>query len=105
MRDQETGRDPLRAEPDEIGRDHHQVPRQAICPDAPDQEEDDRRQRPRDEDEPERGRRVVDPEDGERERDAEEAVAEERGRAREVEEAERPLAEDVERPRSLQDQD
>ena len=43
MRDQEPGRDPLRAEPDEIGRDHHQVPRQAVGPDAPDEEEDHRR--------------------------------------------------------------
>ncbi len=95
--DQERSDCSLRREHDEVGRHHDEVARQAVGPDAADEDEEDLRDPDRGEHDPQVGGRAVQVvEDGERERDGCERAAEQRCGAADEEEAERALAESAE---------
>jgi hypothetical protein len=79
--------------PDRVAREHHEPPRQAVGPDAADQDERGAADRQRRKDEAELGGAAPDLEDRERERDADHDVSDRRGRLSEPEQAEGPLGE------------
>ena len=66
----------LRAGTNAVGRQHHDVPRQPVGPDAADEQEDDHRDHPRREHQPERRRGALELQDGEGERDRHQLVPE-----------------------------
>ena len=90
-------RDPgLRGAGEDVGRDHHVVPRQSVRPDAADEDEEDLREEAGGQDEAEVRRRAGQVEDGERDRDRRERAPEERDRPADEEQAELPLGERAE---------
>ena len=91
---QQQDRDHALGEPaDDVREHHHAMARQAVGPDAADEQEQHLRDRPRSENEAEVGLRAGQVENGERECDVRERIADEGGRAAEEEESELALAE------------
>ena len=97
MREQKHGDAALACTAEQAGDDHHLVARQAVGPDAADQEKEDVGEGPRREHQPQVGLRTRQLEDGERKRDRRHAAAEERDDAPEEQQAELPLTQRRER--------